>query len=277
MPVKETALYALRLMLRPVLRFCLLQSVKHQEISEVIKSVLLQIAEEEAKRRRVAVSDSRLSVMTGLHRRDVARLGAGHKPGRDRGDIVTRVIGNWQQLRRFRTKSGRPRTLEIEGKDSEFVDLVRTVSQDVNPYTVLFEIERVGAVERTNQGLRLRKRLFIPKGDFKAGVELLGHDMEDLVSAVQENITQEPDIPNLHIKTEYDNIPRCAVEEIRRWFIREGSAFHQRARNYLSQFDRDLSASNSRQRSSEDRDRVRVAVGTFSRIDDDAISENTDD
>ncbi|MBN8550247.1 MAG: hypothetical protein J0M12_13090 [Deltaproteobacteria bacterium] len=135
---------------------------------------------------------------------------------------------------------------------------------DLNPYTVLFELERIGAVERTRGGVKLVSRLYNPQGDSVAAMGLLASDMSDLMLAVEENVEGGGNVavPNLHIKTEYDNIPASKISEIREWCLREGSAFHQRVRNYLSQHDRDITA----QPSGKD-GTVRVAVGAFSRVE----------
>lgn len=88
---------------------------------------------------------------------------------------------------------------------------------------------------------------------------MLSQDTADLICAVEENISAAGAPTNLHIKTEYDNIPSKDVVKIKRWFLKEGSAFHRRARKFLSQFDRDIVS----QQKPLDK-RMRVAIGSFS-------------
>ncbi len=57
-------------------------------------------------------------------------------------------------------------------------------------------------------------------------------------------------------------MPSEALEEIRRWSAREGSAFHERARNFLSKYDRDLNPKLGGTGT------YRVAIGSFSVIEE---------
>ena len=254
---------SLKLMLRPILRFCLRRSLKLQDLQEVCKAVFLEIAEDEIRKTAKPVTLSRLSVMTGVHRKDVSRISRDGDEVVRANSLVVKVIGQWQNDNRFSTKSGKPRVLSAEGANSEFVKLVHSVSKDLNPYTVLFELERIDAVERTARGVRLQTGLYNPHGDEHQAFQLLARDSEDLMSAVEENIVATEEVPNLHISTEYDNIPLKHLPRIRTWFLEEGSAFHQRARSFLSDFDRDVNP--IRRRGSKGR--VRVAVGSFSRTE----------
>lgn len=235
-----------------------------------LKGVYVEVAREQLQKQGAAASASRISVMTGVHRKDVSRLLEAAPVAKASKNLAARIIGAWRNSKRFCNASGKPRVLSAEGKESEFVSLVQSVSVDLNPYTVLFELERIGAVQRVRSGVRLVSRLYNPRGDSAAGIGLLGSDISDLMAAVEENIERtEPNaVPNLHIKTEYDNIPETAAAEIRSWCLREGSAFHQRVRNFLSQFDRDISS-----KKLKDGPSIRVAVGAFSRIENVKVGE----
>ena len=93
------------------------------------------------------------------------------------------------------------------------------------------------------------------------GFELLAKDTEDLIGAVEENIFFPDDIPNLHARTEYDNIRQDALQEIKEWLYDEGSAFHKRARHFLSQYDLDIYPDRTYKEG-----RVKVTLGAFSRL-----------
>lgn len=254
----------LPLLLRPLVDYCLRHSIAIGEVVESLKGVYVEAARAHLHKEGAAESASRISVMTGVHRKDTARLLQAAPVEKASRNLAARVIGAWRNSKRYCNASGKPRVLSAAGKDSEFASLVRSVNVDLNPYTVLFELERIGAVERARNGVRLATRLYTPRGDRAAGVSLLASDISDLMQSVEENIEQNGPhyIPNLHIKTEYDNIPDLHAEEVRAWCLREGSAFHQRVRNYLSQFDRDIAG-----KKTKDEGTIRVAVGAFSRIE----------
>ena len=258
----DTLHKCLVLILKPIVRLCLKRSLKIQDLLEAAKVAFLDLSEEEMRAQGAEVSMSRLSIMTGIHRRDVMRLWRDEKPPKQEGSQLKRVIWKWQQDERFQNKAGRPRLLQVEGKQSEFVDLVQSVSQDLNPYTILFELERIGAITRVDDKIKLEGTVYIPKGDVLEGFALLSADAADLIMGVEENVFEKPEIKNLHIKTEYDNVTIDSVERIKEWFLDQGEAFHKAARDFLAQFDKDINPQLKAKLGG-----ARVALGTFSRVE----------
>lgn len=250
----------LRLMLRPVARLGLRYSIHFGDLSELLKQVLVDAAREELSQSGQEISLSKLSVMTGVHRKDVTRIDREPEAVREGGNLIARVMAQWQHDTRFSTKAKRPRVLSVEGRNSEFASLVRSVNgENVSAYSVLAEMERLGAVERRGDTVRLVWRDFIPDGDATTGISMLARDIDDMSQAVEANIFEPQKIQNLHLKTDFDNITPDAVPEVRRWLIEEGSSFHRRARGFLSQFDRDLNKKLPRLGV-----RCKVTLGTFS-------------
>lgn len=253
---------ALRAMLRPIVRLCLRSSLGIQTLVETAKEVFVELAAEEINRSGERLTASRVSVITGLHRRDVQRLLEGSAPKETQGALVARVIGQWEQDLSFRTKGGAPKVLSTGTSDSEFHRLVETVSKDVNPGTVLRELERIGAVEQTDRGAKLVARAYNVGERVEEGMAILTSDVDDLVVAVEENLLGAVEVPNLHGRTEYDNISSDALPEIREWIFNEGSTFHRKVRDYLSRFDRDINPSVG------GKGGARVVFSTFSRMSD---------
>src|SRR5690606_37677168 len=99
-----------------------------------------------------------------------------------------RIIGQWQQSARFRSKSGKPRVLSMGGARDEFRALVESVTTEVTPGTILFELERIGAVERVRDGLKLTSRVYLARGDLNTGFRMLQSDIDDLIHAVEGNL-----------------------------------------------------------------------------------------
>ena len=245
------------------MRFCLRHSLKLQEIVEASKAALIDVAQEEMRRTKREASESRLSIMTGVHRPDVKRLVADPEHNAPTENSISRLIGFWQGDPRFCSTRGEPKVLSVDGKRSEFAELVEAVSSALNPYTVLFELERIGAVKRTRNGLKLVARAYIKSDDLDQAFRFLSRDCEDMIVAVEENVMSRPVERNLHMQTEYDQVGISYVDQIRRWFLVEGSAFHARARAFLSKFDKDLNPKVNRFEPT-----VRVSVCSFSRVDE---------
>ena len=256
----ETIVSCLRLVLTPIMRFCVRRQIKVQSIVESVKVVLLDVAAEEIEHRNEEVNVSRLSALTGLHRRDVQRI---YREGVTKDysfHLINRVIGQWQQDPRFLTKSRKARVLSVDGPDSDFRQLMNSVATDLKPGTVLFELERIGAVERVKNGIKLTAKTYEPKNNPEDSFDLLADDTEDILRAVEENVFEYDDEPHLHAKTVYDNITVEALPKIHDWLLKEGASFHRKARNFLSKYDIDIHPNLAKDGG------TRVAIGTFSRV-----------
>jgi hypothetical protein len=149
--------------------------------------------------------------------------------------------------------------LTHEGLSSEFARLVADVSKEVTHYPILFELERIGAIEYVGNLVRLRVQEYTPREDHQYGLDLLSLDVGDLALAIEANVANRDRDPSLHLRTAYDNIDPNALPEIRRWILKQGAEFQSRMRDYLAKFDRDVSGTVD-----QSDERARVTVTSFS-------------
>lgn len=250
----------LKFIVRPMVLYCLKHSIRLQELIECLKAVFITTAQQLLNDSNIEQTYSKISVMTGIHRADIKRLEQGGKAPSTASSNISKVVGTWFYDSKFSISAGVPRALEITGKNSEFAELVKKVSLDLNPYTVLFELERSGVAKRQDNKLILNTGVYIPRGDEREGFIMLARDMEDLMIAVEENIESKKRIPNLHIQTEYDRVPECFLPTIQEWILKHGEKYHEELRDFLSQYDADT---NPQLEQSEKY--VDIAVTTFSR------------
>lgn len=249
----------LRLLLKPFARLCIRNGFRLQDILESLKGAFVDVAVEELKKTSSAESISKISVMSGVHRRDVGLFLKGLQSAESAPSLLGKIIGHWSQSKSFMDKFGKPRSLSVEGANSEFVELVQAISSDLNAYTVLFELERIGAVKREEDRVTLIRDVLDFQGNLLSGIEILAHDTADLYQAVEENCSLQDPIPNLHIRTEYDSIPVEHVRDIKLWILGEGAKFQERIQNHLSKFD--LDNKKARKRNS-DADLCRISVSS---------------
>lgn len=252
-------LEAVRLLCKPLASFCIRHAVKIQEFSEIFKQVFVNEAISSLNSSKIEPNVSKVAAVTGLQRRDVMRLLQADVKKSVPASLHRKIIGQWLSDKKFSNLSGKPKILSFEGRESEFSQLVQEVSQDLNPYTVLFELERIGAVMKTPRGLKLISQVFVPKGDIKRGFELTAGDISDLLRAAEENVSNQDNPPHLHIKTHYDNIQIDAVPKIQAWIREKGRQLHEEARTLLSSHDKDINEKLATKPGG-----VRVALGTFS-------------
>ena len=265
-------------MLRPLVRFCLRNHLKIQEVTEALKLVFIEEARAESERRGEKFNTSRASVSTGINRRDVDRI-IEDKPKVNTG-IVGRVLGLWLHGNAYKDKAGNPKILSCTSEESDFHQLVRRFSSDVHPRSVLAELKRAELVDEQDGFLRLVGKIYTPKGDCRSGVNILSDDLHDLICVVEDNVMKfgahHSKIEHHHLRTEFDAIPSNKLEKVREFIAKKGEKIHSEVASYLAKLDLDVKSSGRKLSNSKDdmpkEDLVRVVFSSFS-ITDKVISE----
>lgn len=234
----------LRILSRPLVAYCLRHAHSLRDLIAAVKINFVELAEEEMRRAGTRINVSRISVRTGVHRTDVTQIIRERVlPTGDTGSVVLRVIGQWRHDKRFSMRANKPRILSCEGPESEFHQLVNSVTMNVHPAAVLGELLRSGFARKTKRGLKLLLQMQALRSNPEEGFKLLSRDLDTLLRAGEQNLFSRPAVSNLHIRTEYDNVVLSEIENVRIWLRDEGKVFHKRAREYISQFDKDVNQS----------------------------------
>jgi len=242
MPIQNNTAFILRNLLRPAVRFALRRGIKVRGIVDELKALLVDEAHRELACANEDHTVSKVSVMTGLQRRDVQRVAALDAAPSKHLDLMTRIVGLWTTGERF-SRGSKPHALSYEGPASDFAELVRCVSTDLNPSTILFEMERLGLVERLGAEIKLLWNAYQMSGDVDDAYTLLERDIRTLVDGVDSNIKASFPVPNLHISTHFDNVSVAELRAIREWLLAKGAAFHAEAREFIGSFDKDINPS----------------------------------
>ena len=252
----------LGLLLRPIVRFALTRGLSVQACQQTLKEIFVQIAEEQILQSGETANDSRISVATGLARREVSRLRGGSDALEKVATqpLYARVLAQWEQDKRFRTRQGQPKALTVDGDDSDFAALVKTVSKHIKPGTVLFELQRNGAIDIKGDVAILKRPTVDTTVDHVKVYGVISRDIGDLLAAVEHNLSHDSSNQDVIMRTEYDNIYLAEVPGIRKWLVDEARAFHKRARDFISGHDKDVFPTGS-----ESPAGGRVIVSMFSR------------
>lgn len=233
-----------RQMFHGAIKFALRNSLRQRELAELLKQAFVEAAIEELQKKDAPVTAARVSVMTGVHRKDVDRIMRQKTTALpSESSLVARVIGQWRSDPNFSGKNGEPRILSNKDGQDQFAKLVRSVSSELNPSLVLSELERVGAVTQHPRGLKLVVRAYVPDRDQLKHYQILADDSQDLAECVEQNLSLPGAGRHLHIKTEYDGIPDALIDEVSKWLLKQGSAMHEKIASYMSARDKDLNPS----------------------------------
>ena len=216
-PFSKASLFeqAVRRLVRPLVRALIAQGVTAPALYRIVKQTYVQVAEEELK---ASATDSRISVMTGVHRRDVKEFRA-LGPGEDKAvgqkvSLLASVVGRWMSDETFLTTDGAPAPLPRNGTDTASFDaLVKAISQDVRPRTILDELERQGIVSVTDGTVTLILEGLFGKADMDQKLHFFAHNVGDHMQAAVENLISEA-TPHFERAVFYNYLSAASVEAI---------------------------------------------------------------
>lgn len=206
-----------------------------QVFQELTRKVFVDVAHEEFGIEGKPQTMARVSVITGLNRKEVARL---HKlPPIDESDRTWlnragNVLTAWMTDSNYHSGAGYPLDLSFSGATPNFSELVKSYSGDMYPRAVADELIRIGAVEQIDGKLRMSKRGYVPSSDPAMIIDDLGYDAAEFIETVDHNIGANPDQQLLQLKVVASNLPAehldafnkyskrltlNTIEEVTRW------------------------------------------------------------
>ena len=211
---------ALRRVLRPLVRLLVSNGITYPYLGDLLKIVYVETAAKEFGLSARPLSDSRITLLTGVHRKDVRRLQ--HDAPAETAPppaltLGTRIVARWlgDPAYHDRTGAARPlaRTRHRGGADS-FAALVEKVSKNVRPRAVLDELVRLGVVEiDAADCVHLVTRGFIPGRERDAKAFYFGEALHDHLAAAVDNLAGVQR-PWLERSVYYDELTPAAVEQL---------------------------------------------------------------
>jgi hypothetical protein len=185
-------------LLKPVARLLLASGVTYTAFAAACKRVFLEAAQDELKSRQMPITDSALTLLSGVHRRDVRTLLRGELASLQMGDgereplgLASEVATRWLHHKDYRATRGRVRKLSRGSEPGSFDSLVASVSSDVRPRAVLDELKRLGVVSEDEQGVTLLAGSFAPRQGFEEMSWLFADNLHDHIAAAAANLQGE--------------------------------------------------------------------------------------
>ena len=189
---QEAACAVLAPLLRPLAALCIGHGLPIQVVEEALRRAMVLAATEACGAPEGATRlTSRISTMTGLTRREVARLQAQPAAALPATrSLATEVFTRWAGDPSLHRVEGRPATLPRQGPAPSFEALAMSVTQDVHPRSLLEELRRLGLVtwDESTDSVRLLQEAFVPRGDRKRQLGFLAENVGDHFEAAVANV-----------------------------------------------------------------------------------------
>ena len=207
-------------LLRPLVRLLIAHGITFPMLSNLLKALYVDSADRDFPMDGKRQTDSRISLITGVHRKDVKRLRTAPsetQSATSAPSIGAQLVGLWIGSPDYIDADGKPiplpRSKPADGGRS-FEGLVESVSKDMRPRTILDEWLRLGLVTvDANNIVRLDSAAFVPDEDLTQLAQYFGRNTHDHISAAAHNLLGDGK-PYLERSVFYDKLTPQSAEEL---------------------------------------------------------------
>lgn len=260
---KSALLAAATQALRPVARLMLASGVTFREFNALAKRVFVAVASDEFGRSGRPTNISRVSMMTGLARKDVRRLrneleaDESLAPLPQKTTEATRLLSAWYELPEYTNPDRTPRAIPPAGPAPSFEALHRKYGGDIPATTMQKDLVRTGSLSMESDGrLKPLRRYFMPLPLEADAVVRAGDVLLTMGNTVTLNLTRRPGSEGrFEGRASSARIPAQDAAEFRAFVESQGMRFLEEVDQWLN---RHAVASDS-----GDEKTVRLGVGVY--------------
>lgn len=182
-------------MLAPLVRLLVASGVTYPQFTVALKASFLRAAHAELESSKKRVTDSAVSLLSGVHRKDVRALtsdGVLRAQGVDRmQSLPDEIFTRWTNDPNYLDVDGLPRVLPMRGRTADepsFEQLTQSVSRDFHPRSILDELVRLGLADVQADTVRLRAYTYVPHEDFEKTIRYVRANIADHLAAASGNL-----------------------------------------------------------------------------------------
>lgn len=261
---KDTALAACRQLMEPIIGILLRNGVSHKDLVTICKQIYVQVASDEFGLRGRQTNLSRVAMLTGIDRKEVARIKESLNNSQEgehsqqHQDRLTRLLSAWHQDPDFCTSGNHPLPLTVEGDQQSFAQLARRYGGDFPASALLKELKRVGVVEDVADGKVIAtKRYFVPAQSDPGALLRAGSVFNDLGSTLHHNLYKANKQQPLRFERRASNTQMSPgnLAAFQTFVEQEGQAFLEKVDAWLSEHEQTDTNSGD--------ELMRMGVGTY--------------
>lgn len=276
---------AINRLLRPLVRLLLSFQITFPVFQQWLKSAYVEIAEKEFPLADKPQTDTRISLLTGIHRKDMKRLrhqDEGDQQSPDNISIGVQLAAHWMGQAEFLNDNKQPLPLPFKSVKGEpsFEGLVEQVcKKDIRARVVLDEWLRLGVVSHEvlddkSELIHLTPGAFVPSHSMDEKAFFLGMNVADHLAAATHNVLasnlQSSNQQSIDSKFErclyYDGLSTESISELKQLANAEGMTLLQRLNERALELKQQDSQSQL-QKPLENPQRINVGLYVFDEIE----------
>src|SRR6201994_317399 len=212
---------AARRVLRPLVRLMMRNGLTYPLLADAVRSLFVDVAVNDSLTEPKTRTDSRISLLSGVHRKEIKRLREMPADAPDVPAVVTlasHIVARWVATAPFVGDDGRPRQLSRarqEPGEPPSDTLVESVTSDVRPRAVLDDLLGHGIVFMVaGDCVRLNEQAFIPRPGSDAQLFYFARNLHDHVAAAVTNIDATGTPPFLDRSVHYDRLTPAQARQL---------------------------------------------------------------
>ena len=212
-----------------------------REFSELSKSVFVQVATEEFGINGRPTNVSRVSILTGIARKEVKRqrdlLAEEVPPATGKTTDATRLLSGWHQDPDFLDSTGRPRLLPEQGEAASFAELFSRYGGDMAMPTMIKELLKTGAMRRADDGrFEVLMRYYQPSAADPENLKFAVDRIHDVMQTMNNNVfVDEHSTPRFGGFAANDRIPVDVIPRFAEFLDKRGQEFLEEIDDWLTE------------------------------------------
>ncbi|MEP6067504.1 MAG: DUF6502 family protein [Paracoccaceae bacterium] len=197
-------MYWLDPILRPIARLAIRKGWLFPVVENRLRHAYVEVAQTLADG---GGTDSKISIMTGLQRRDIARLRGETAAPQTQRQPLAEIIALW-----WDDPAYDPNGIPVQGDDPSFSSLARRVRQDVHPRTFLDILIENGAVKESDGNVILTTRSYQPLSGSDDHLAYLADNVGDHLATAVSNVVDGAQ--NFDMGVHYKGLSESAIKQL---------------------------------------------------------------
>lgn len=202
-PAKKEAILtkALTKILKPLVRLLIHQNITYIGLLNMLKKTYVEVAEESFSIEGKRMTDSRISLLTGVHRGEVKHIRTEvlSQPSEKeiKAGLSAQLMSIWAGHQAYLNENNEPQALYrcVQDGSPSFEKLVLSVSKDKHPRSILDDWLHQGlvklVVEDNKEFVVLTEKGYVPEADFEEKLFFAGKNIGDHLAVVAHNLENQ--------------------------------------------------------------------------------------